>query len=150
MADMAADEWVTLKETEAENAALRERLVALEQRRADEQASFQRTFDKMLGEELRLKEELAKKPAADERVATALRQLATHVLTFVALYDPKMVEGEGEAARCLRDVRERARAVLEHAAPPAVPKIPEDKGPRATPAQALAIGAAKIAAKGGK
>jgi hypothetical protein len=134
---------------EAENDALRAQYAELERRRAEEQASFQRTFDKMLGEELRLKEELARKPAAlpDARVAVALRQLATHVLTFVALYDPKMVEGESDAARRLRDVRERARAALEHVEPKEAPKVPEDKGTRATPAQALAIGAAKI--KGG-
>lgn len=107
---------------EAETATLREQLAALERRRSDEQASYQRTFDKMIGEELRLKAALAERPATpDARVATALRQLATHVLTFLALYDPKAIEGDGESARRLREVRERARAALEHVPAEAVP-----------------------------
>ena len=144
MADAAAEEWVNLG---AENEKLKEKLRALEERRSEEMASFQRTYDKQIGVELSLQEELAKKPAPDAQTVTALRQFATHVLTFVALYDPKMLEGDGDAARRLRDVRERARAVLEHARPEEPAPLPESHGSRPAPSPEQARVLAKIGKK---
>jgi hypothetical protein len=81
---------------------------------------WRKTFDKQLGQILDLKKELSelkKKPekSTDVNTTSALRQLATHVNTFLGLYDPKVFDGNTETARRLRDIRDRARAALEYA-----------------------------------
>lgn len=147
MRDESTVVGLQLQDLANQNAQLREQLKVLEERRSQEMASFQRTYDKMLGEELRLKEELAKKPTSDANVVTALRQLATHVITFIELYDPKMLEGDYDSARRLRDIRDRARAALEHVAPAETTKETDLRGPLPAPSTAQAKVLAKIGRK---